>query len=208
MAQYPCPQCGEKMFIEAVHEGYEVPCPHCGDRFRVPRGAAAGVYGGVPDAPAAEVPGVPDASGAEEAQTVDRTANPDFDSGSLEVEAPGPSSHAAVIVAEQTGPPPGSDDVVPPRPAVRGVGGPPVNGQDPQATLILVFGILGLVACQILAPVAWIMGHKGRERARARGVVPDSQVTIGWVLGIVGTILWVLFVCIYAAFVAFFLAQA
>ena len=41
MAKYPCPQCGGKMFIEAVHEGYEVPCPHCSTKFRVPKGAAA-----------------------------------------------------------------------------------------------------------------------------------------------------------------------
>lgn len=41
MARYPCPLCGGKMFIEKVHEGYEVPCPHCLKRFRVPHGAAA-----------------------------------------------------------------------------------------------------------------------------------------------------------------------
>jgi hypothetical protein len=28
------------MFLEPVHEGFEVPCPHCGAKFQVPTGAA------------------------------------------------------------------------------------------------------------------------------------------------------------------------
>jgi hypothetical protein len=100
--------------------------------------------------------------------------------------------------------PPGSTDVaeVPPPPPPPGGGAPPdAYGYVPpprksedsgDGTTILVLGILGVVACQVLAPVAWIMGHKARNAARARGAEPASNVTVGWALGIAGTVLLLL----------------
>ena len=61
----------------------------------------------------------------------------------------------------------------------------------PSATTVLVLGILGLVLCQVLSPVAWVMGNRvvreidasqGRQGGR-------SSANAGRVCGIVGTIL-------------------
>lgn len=64
----------------------------------------------------------------------------------------------------------------------------------PQATLVLVLGILGLALCQVLGPVAWVMGHRARREIAASGgtVGGHTQVTVGWALGIVATVLLVL----------------
>jgi hypothetical protein len=64
--------------------------------------------------------------------------------------------------------------------------GAPVNG-----TLILVLGILGIVFCQILGPVAWIMGNNA---TRMGGGDPQQAnlANIGRILGIVGTVILIL----------------
>ena len=42
--------------------------------------------------------------------------------------------------------------------------GPPPYGfgapEHPQATTVLILGILGLVLCQLISPFAWIMGNR------------------------------------------------
>lgn len=64
----------------------------------------------------------------------------------------------------------------------------------PRAVTILVLGILSLVCCQILGPVAWVMGkntvaeidaHPGHWTGR-------EMAKVGMILGIVGTGLLVL----------------
>ncbi|WP_306365231.1 DUF4190 domain-containing protein [Nocardia sp. CC227C] len=69
----------------------------------------------------------------------------------------------------------------------------------PQATTILVLGILGLVLCQLLGPVAWIMGSKARREIDASGgtLGGRSSVTAGYVCGIVATGLMLLVVVGY-----------
>jgi uncharacterized membrane protein YjgN (DUF898 family) len=72
-----------------------------------------------------------------------------------------------------------------------------VNG-----TLILVLGILGVVLCQILGPVAWVMGNNALQTLDTGGGDQSQRqlVTIGRILGIIGTvllilsILWIVFV--------------
>lgn len=72
---------------------------------------------------------------------------------------------------------------------------PPPEGQmypeQSQATLALVLGIIGLVACQILGPVAWIIGNnelkaidEGRRPPENRG-----NANAGKILGIISTVL-------------------
>lgn len=71
--------------------------------------------------------------------------------------------------------------------------------EHPQGTTILVLGILGVVACQILGPVAWSMGQKALREIDA--APPNSysnrgNVQAGRILGIVGTALlglWALY---------------
>ncbi|TNM36607.1 DUF4190 domain-containing protein [Nocardioides albidus] len=78
--------------------------------------------------------------------------------------------------------------------------GPPPD--HPQATMVLILGILGLALCQVIAPFAWVIGGRVRkEIAASQGAIGGSQmVTIGWVLGIVGScflMLGLLFVIVY-----------
>jgi hypothetical protein len=65
--------------------------------------------------------------------------------------------------------------------------GTPVNG-----TLILVLGILGIVLCQILGPVAWIMGNNAMKLGGGGDPQQANLANIGRVLGIIGTVLLIL----------------
>lgn len=69
-------------------------------------------------------------------------------------------------------------------------------------TLILVFGILGLVTCQILGVVAWVMGNSYLQRCRELGIEPDGSAVAGRICGIIATLLLlipVLICCVYFA---------
>lgn len=60
-----------------------------------------------------------------------------------------------------------------------------------RGTMILVFGILGLVVCFIFAIVAWVMGNRDLQEMRA-GVMDRSGeglTNAGRILGIVAAIL-------------------
>ena len=73
-------------------------------------------------------------------------------------------------------------------------GGPPYGFGVPdhqQAVLVLILGILGLVLCQVLAPVAWVMGNRVvAEIDASNGQVGGrSTANAGRICGIVGTVL-------------------
>lgn len=73
-----------------------------------------------------------------------------------------------------------------------------------KAMTIFLLGLLGIVLCQILAPIAMIMGNQYISECRYEGVEPDSLGVTGRILGVVGTILFVLsmiFVVLYLFFV-------
>lgn len=69
----------------------------------------------------------------------------------------------------------------------------PASGKG---TLILVLGILSLVVCGLLGPVAWIMGNNATTEIRAGRMDPNEQglVTAGKICGMIATIL-VLLIC-------------
>ena len=81
--------------------------------------------------------------------------------------------------------------------------------EDSQATTILVLGILSLVVCQILGPIAWVMGNNelagidaGRRPPQNRGTAQARRI-----LGIIATVLMIigvvfLFVVLFIALVA------
>ncbi len=79
---------------------------------------------------------------------------------------------------------------------------PPRPAAEPhRGVLILVLGILGIVVCWILAPVAWVMGNRDLE-AMALGRMDPSgrdQTNIGRVLGIIGTCLIALWLILLIA---------
>ena len=60
---------------------------------------------------------------------------------------------------------------------------------DDGGGLILILGVLSIVVCSLLGPVAWYMGSRARTAARAEGREPTGTVTAGWVLGMVSTAL-------------------
>jgi hypothetical protein len=67
-----------------------------------------------------------------------------------------------------------------------------------RGVLILVLGIIGLVACQILGPVAWILGNADMKEIKAGRMDPEgeSMTNIGRILGIVATVLLVVSFCV------------
>jgi hypothetical protein len=64
----------------------------------------------------------------------------------------------------------------------------------PGAVPALVLGILGIVLCPLLGPLAWAYGRKGEQAVDASGgVLPGRGLaTAGKILGMVGTALIVL----------------
>lgn len=68
--------------------------------------------------------------------------------------------------------------------------------QHPQATTALVLGILGIVVCGILAPIAWSIGGKAVREIDANPAAYSGrgEANAGRIMGIVGTcilIFWV-----------------
>ena len=79
-----------------------------------------------------------------------------------------------------------------------------------QSTVILVLGIMGLVVCQVLAPVAWNMGNQevtaidtGRRDPSGRGTA-----NAGRILGIIGTVFLIIGVLAFFFFLIVALAVA
>ena len=85
-------------------------------------------------------------------------------------------------------------------------GQPPLGGYAPpdhqQAVLVLILGILGLVMCWFVSPVAWVMGNRVVAEIDASGgqIGGRSTANAGRICGIVGTALMALalVVCIVA----------
>lgn len=61
-----------------------------------------------------------------------------------------------------------------------------------QGTTIFVLGLLGLILCQVLAPIAWIMGNGYIQQCALEGVEPEGLGVAGRVMGMIGTALVVL----------------
>ncbi|MCP4201604.1 MAG: DUF4190 domain-containing protein [bacterium] len=61
-------------------------------------------------------------------------------------------------------------------------------------TIILVLGILGVICCGLLAPVAWIMGSSELKaiRSGASPAAGEGLAKAGMILGIIGTVLLLL----------------
>jgi len=79
-----------------------------------------------------------------------------------------------------------------------------------RGTLILVFGILGLIICAPLAIVAWVMGNSDLKEMDA-GTMDSAgrgATQAGKICGIIGTILFGLSLIIIVLFMVFGLAAA
>lgn len=62
--------------------------------------------------------------------------------------------------------------------------------EQSKATTVLVLGILGIVICSVLAPIAWYMGNEEVRSIDAGRRDPSNRGTAnaGRILGIVGTV--------------------
>jgi uncharacterized membrane protein YjgN (DUF898 family) len=82
----------------------------------------------------------------------------------------------------------------------------PPPPDHPQATTVLVLGILGIVVCGVLAPFAWTMGNRVlREIDASQGRIGGrGNVNAGRILGMVGTAILALSVLALIAFVGLF----
>lgn len=77
-----------------------------------------------------------------------------------------------------------------------------------QATTIFVLGLLSLVVCQLLGPVAMIMGNNYVRECALEGVEPEGLGVAGRIMGMIGTglmvlslLFFVLYIgCIFCAF--------
>jgi hypothetical protein len=83
-------------------------------------------------------------------------------------------------------------------------GPPPPN--HPQATTILVLGILSLVLCGFLGIPAWVMGNRALREIDASGgaIGGRGQVQAGRVCGIVATVFLILGVVLLIGLIALF----
>jgi len=83
--------------------------------------------------------------------------------------------------------------------ALQRLGAAPHVGHDtyvlpPRSGTILVLGILSLIVCGFLGPIAWSMGNEELRRIDAGQVDPStrSNVSAGRVCGIISTVLLIL----------------
>jgi hypothetical protein len=76
---------------------------------------------------------------------------------------------------------------------------------DGQATLSLVLGIISVVCCAILGPVAFFVGNSSLTRIRASGgtLGGEGLAQAGRILGIIGTIFLVLGVIVFVIRIIF-----
>lgn len=100
---------------------------------------------------------------------------------------PGPASPAPYGQPQGYGQPGYGQGYPPPAPGYGGGFRP----KHPQATTVLVLGILGLVLCQLFAPFAWVMGNRVVKEIDANPSAYDgrSEANAGRICGIIGTIL-------------------
>jgi hypothetical protein len=66
--------------------------------------------------------------------------------------------------------------------------------EHPQGTTILVLGILSILCCGLLGPVAWIMGNKALAEIDAQPYAYSNRgnVQAGRIIGIVSSVLLIL----------------
>ena len=89
-------------------------------------------------------------------------------------------------------PPPGQPPYGNYPPNQYGMSPPGFAPEHPQATLVLILGIVGIVVCGVVAPFAWVMGSRVvKEIDASNGQLGGrSQANAGRICGIVGTVLF------------------
>jgi hypothetical protein len=74
--------------------------------------------------------------------------------------------------------------------------GYPMAPDHPSSTVVLVLGLIGMFLFPVTAPFAWVMGSKARAEMKAYPGRWGSSgtLTVGWVLGIITSVIWLLMI--------------
>ncbi|WP_040794222.1 hypothetical protein [Nocardia higoensis] len=65
--------------------------------------------------------------------------------------------------------------------------------EHPHATAVLFLGAASILCCGALGPVAWALGKRALDQIESSGgaIGGRVQVTVGYTLGVIGTILMI-----------------
>ena len=82
--------------------------------------------------------------------------------------------------------------------------------EHPRAVIVLVLGLLGLVTSGLTCPFAWALGSAARREMRDNPGRwrPSGMLTAGWVLGIVGSVLWLMLIGLILLGIVLFAASS
>ncbi|WP_378736497.1 DUF4190 domain-containing protein [Nocardia brasiliensis] len=71
--------------------------------------------------------------------------------------------------------------------------------EHPRATAVLFLGAASVLCCGVLGPMAWAMGKRALDQIEESngGYGGRVQVVVGYILGIIGTILMIVFALLY-----------
>ncbi|MGN2641984.1 DUF4190 domain-containing protein [Nocardia takedensis] len=75
--------------------------------------------------------------------------------------------------------------------------------EHPNATAVLFLGALSVLCCGILGPVAWALGRRALDQIEESGGAYGgrAQVLVGYVLGVVGTVLMIVMAILFVLIV-------
>lgn len=124
-------------------------------------------------------------------------------------QGPGQGQGQPTVPYPQAYPPPGyPPQGYPPPPGYPAQGPVQYAPDHPRATMSLVLGIIGIVACQVLGPIAWWMGRKTLQEIDASGGRYGGRgaAQAGYVMGVVGTVLLAIGLVVLVVYVVFFVA--
>jgi len=70
----------------------------------------------------------------------------------------------------------------------------------PQATLVLILGILSIVICSLIGPFAWVLGKRAVREIDASGgtLSGRTQAQVGYIMGMIVTILLIIGIAVLA----------
>ena len=74
------------------------------------------------------------------------------------------------------------------------------NPFESEGTKIMILGILSLVVCGLLGPVAWVMGNGLKSKSEAAGYPEPGNAKAGRICGMIGSGLMVVGIIFYAIF--------
>ena len=78
--------------------------------------------------------------------------------------------------------------------------GPPKSEKE---LLVFILGILSIVTCALLGPIALMMGAEDRDRIRAGTLAKSDLFSIGYILAYVGTAILVVQGLVFCAMILF-----